>query len=128
LNQPARDGKFEFVVTGMDCSKTKIGDQYLNQTAQGKYCLVSLKVTNIGNEAQAFFGANQTALDAQGRKFEPDSAAVLYLKDSKSLFEKINPGNSVNGTIAFDIPKDAAIVEVELHDSVFSGGVKVRVA
>lgn len=128
LNQPVRDGKLEFVITGVDCSKTKIGDQYLNQTAQGKYCLVAMKVTNISNEPQTFFGSVQTTTDAQGRKFEPDSAAAFYLKDSKSLFEKINPGNSVTGTVVFDIPKDATLVEMELHDGAFSGGVKVKLA
>lgn len=127
LNEPVRDGDFEFVVTKVDCSKTKIGDQYLNQTAQGKYCLVSMKVTNIGKEAHAFLGGNQKALDGAGRIFEPDAAAMLYLKDAKSLFEKINPGNSVNGTIAFDVPKDVNLVELKLHDSMFSGGVTVKV-
>jgi len=112
----------------VDCAKTKIGDQYLSQTAQGKYCLVTVKVTNISSEPQTFFGSNQKAMDAQGRKFEPDSAAAIYLKDSKSLLENINPGNSVSGTIVFDVPKDATLVELELHDSAFSGGVKVKVA
>ncbi len=95
-------------------SRGLIGEKYL--------------LTNISNEPQTFFGSVQTTTDAQGRKFEPDSAAAFYLKDSKSLFEKINPGNSVTGTVVFDIPKDATLVEMELHDGAFSGGVKVKLA
>ena len=52
----------------------------------------------------------------------------MYLKDSKSFREDINPGNTVNGTSVFDIPKTSQITQLQLHDSMFSGGVKVRVA
>jgi Domain of unknown function (DUF4352) len=52
----------------------------------------------------------------------------MYLEgDSHAFLEDINPGNSVNGIIVFDIPKDATIVKLELHDSAFSGGVVVNV-
>ncbi|HEY3503108.1 MAG TPA: DUF4352 domain-containing protein [Actinocatenispora sp.] len=37
----------------------------------------------------------------------------------------INPGNTVTGDIAFDLPKTASIARFELHDSAFSSGVSV---
>src|SRR3954451_23834819 len=63
LNQAARDGKFEFTVTGQDCSKNTIGEAPLSKTAQGTFCLVSVTVKNIGNEAQLLDASSQKALD-----------------------------------------------------------------
>jgi hypothetical protein len=60
--------------------------------------------------------------------YEADTSAAIYLdEESNAFLEEINPGNSVNGVILFDIPKDAQIVKLELHDSAFSGGVTVNV-
>ena len=127
IGQPARDGKFEFVVSKMDCGISKIGDQYLNRTAQGQFCKVSVTVKNIGNEPKMFTDSNQYAFNAAGQKYEADSAAAIYLgQDNKSFLENINPGNGVNGVVLFDIPKDGKIVKLELHDSALSGGVTVN--
>jgi hypothetical protein len=40
-------------------------------------------------------------------------------------YEEINPGNNVSGEIVFDVPQRRQMVEAELHDSAFSGGVLV---
>jgi hypothetical protein len=128
LNQPARDGKFEFTVKKVDCGKTSIGSQYLNKKAQGQFCLVSVTVKNIGKEPQSLFGDNQYLFDSQNRKFSADTEAAIYLEDSKSLYEEINPGNSLNGVIIYDIPKGASPKKIVLHDSAYSGGVTVNLA
>lgn len=63
LNETARDGKFEFVVKKVECGTTTIGtNEYLKKNAQGKFCLMTINVKNIGNEAQGFFGSNQSYL------------------------------------------------------------------
>ncbi len=60
--------------------------------------------------------------NAAGQKYEADGAAGIHLEeDSRAFLEDINPGNSVNGIVVFDIPKDGQIVKLELHDSAFSG-------
>jgi hypothetical protein len=128
LNQPARDGKFEFTVTKLECGIDQIGDTLLNKKAQGQFCKVHVTVKNIGNEARTFDASNQYAYNAAGQKYDADGAAGLYLgDDGKAFLEQINPGNSVNGIVVFDVPKDAKIAKVELHDSGFSGGVVVNV-
>jgi len=128
LNQPARDGKFEFTVKGIECGKSRVGNATFGKDAQGQYCFVSLKVTNIGKEPQTMFADNQKLFDAQDREFSADGEAQIYSEDSKTLFEEINPGNSIEGFIIYDIPKDATAVKVELHDSAFSGGVVVKLS
>jgi len=128
LNETARDGKFEFVVKGVECGKATIGtNQYLTKNAQGQFCLMTVSVKNIGNEAQGFFGSNQKLLNANSQQYAADDTAGAYLDQNYStLFSNINPGNSVEGVIVFDIPKDQTPVSAELHDSSFSSGVKVN--
>lgn len=128
LNEAARDGKFEFIVKGVECGKTTIGaNQYLTKNAQGQFCLMTVNVKNIGNEAQGFFGSNQKLLNAENQQYAADDAAGVYVDQNYStLFSNINPGNSVEGVIVFDIPKDQTPVSAELHDSAFSSGVKVH--
>jgi hypothetical protein len=127
IGEQARDGKFEFVVSRVRCGVQRIGDQYLNKTAQGQFCLISVGVRNIGNEQRTFEQSSQYLFDTTGRRFETGDAG-LYLEDSKSFLEEINPGNGVNGTLVYDVPKGFKPAKVELHDSAFSGGVEVTLS
>lgn len=128
LNEPARDGKFEFVVKGVECGKTTIGtNEYLTKKAQGQFCLMTVNIKNIGNEAQGFFGSDQKLLNAQSQQFAADDVAGAYLDQNyTTLFSNINPGNSVEGVIVFDVPADTQITQAQLHDSALSNGVKVN--
>lgn len=127
IGETARDGKFEFVVKNIECGRTTIGaNQYLTKNAQGQFCLLTVSVKNVGNEAQGLFGSNQKLLNANNQQYAADDAAAGYLDQNyTTLFSNINPGNSVEGMIVFDIPKDQTAVTAELHDSAFSSGVKV---
>lgn len=128
IGQPAKDGKFEFTVSGIECGKASVGtNQYLTKQAQGQFCLLSIAVTNTGDEAQTFDSSNVFLFDASNAKFSADSGASLYANPEGSTFlTQINPGNSVNGVVVFDLPKDKTPTTAELHDSLFSGGVKVN--
>jgi hypothetical protein len=88
---------------------------------------VALTVENIGDEPQSMFADNQYAFDAKNRKFSANSMASIADESSQVLWEEINPGNSVKGNVYFDIPKGAFLSKLELHDSMFSGGVSVNV-
>jgi hypothetical protein len=128
IGTKVRDGKFEFLVSSVKCGIAKVGtSEYLQKKAQGQFCAVTLKVTNIGDEPQSMFASNQYAYDAKGRKLSADSEASIYDDSSQVLWEEINPGNSVKGKVYFDIPKGAKITKLELHDSAFSGGVDLKV-
>jgi hypothetical protein len=124
IGDRVRDGKFQFTVTKVT-GGTSVGDSFLGTKAQGRFVFVHLTVENIGDEAQTLYGDAQTLYDAKGRKFESDSEAAIYLQNSNSLWEEINPGNKVKGIVVFDLPKSARAAKLELHDSAFSGGVDV---
>ena len=125
LGAPVRDGKFEFTVTKIKPGVRQVGDTGFGVKAQGQFVLVSVTVENIGDEPQALFGDSQKLFDAAGREYSADSEAAIYLEDSNSLWEEINPGNKVDGVIVFDVPKGTDPTRLELHDSLFSGGVEV---
>jgi hypothetical protein len=122
-----RDGKFEFTVSGVNCSKNVIGTPPVSKTAQGVFCMVAVKVANVGNEAQTFDASSQKAHDASNREYSADSSAAIYLGDAgKSFLEQPNPGSAVNGQLVYDVPKGTKLAQIELHDSPFSGGVEVN--
>lgn len=127
IGDPARDGKFEFVVSGAECGVEEIGDEFLNETAQGQFCLVTMTVTNIGDEAQLFDAGSQKGVTNTGATVDADSTASLYANDGGvSFLEEINPGNSIRDVVVvYDIAPDQTLDAVELYDSIFSGGVTV---
>lgn len=128
VGETARDGKFEFVVKSIKCGEPSVtaAGGYLSKTAQGQYCLVDISVKNIGDKQQLFMESDQKLLNASNVEYSADSVATLYNSNNSDVFvNEINPGNTVEGTIVYDIPKDQTPVTAELHDSSFSNGVKV---
>lgn len=125
VGTPVRDGNFEFTVTKVQRGVASVGDKVLGEKAQGQFVLVHVTVANIGTESQLLTDSAQTLFDAKGRKFSADTTAAIYIKDNDVFLNEINPGNTVQGVLVFDMPKDAAPASIELHDSAFSGGVSV---
>lgn len=125
IGTPVVDGVFTFTVNDMECGITTVGKEYLNITPQGQYCRFSITVTNTGNGPNHMFAANQKAFDGSGREFAEDSKPGMYDGSGNIWMTEINPGNSVTGNIYFDIPADAVLTRLELHDSAFSSGVFV---
>jgi hypothetical protein len=129
IGDPARDGKFEFVVKSVTCGKTRVGNEVVGEDAQGVFCEVAVTVKNIGDEAQMFDGSSQKAFDAKGTRYSNDGTAELWANEGTSTFlEEINPGNQVAGRLIFDVPKGTKLTKVELHDSAFSGGVTINLS
>lgn len=127
LNTPVRDGKFEFVVTGVEKGLSSVGDNpYLTEQAQGQFVVVTITVMNTSDQPYGFTPSVQKLTDAQGRTFEPNTSAQIALGGSDiAVWDNINPGNTVTAKVVYDMPKDAVPTAIELHDSPFSGGVKV---
>ena len=129
IGDPVRDGKFEFTVTKLKCGVAKVGGDFLEEKAQGQFCLVTVKVKNIAKEPQYFSDSDQKGYAPDGTEFSTDSeAGISANKDASTIFTEINPGNQVTGVLVFDIPKKAKLAKLELHDSAFSGGVEVALS
>jgi len=130
IGDPARDGKFEFVVSGVECGADEVGGEFLSETAQGQFCLVTMSVTNIGDESQLFDAGSQKGVTNTGATVDADSTASLYAnEESESFLESINPGNSIQDVVVvYDIAPDQTLEAVELYDSLFSNGVTVALS
>lgn len=127
VGQPVRDGKFEFIVNGVKCGIPSVGSDIVGKRAQGEFCIVNVTVTNIGNEAQGFFGDNAKITNAGGQEFSADTSAAIYMSEnSDAMYAEINPGNTITTDVVFDVPVGTDIDKLELHDSLFSGGIKVQ--
>ncbi|MFG3410294.1 DUF4352 domain-containing protein [Streptomyces sp. NPDC048142] len=128
IGDPVRDGKFEFTVTRLQPGLPRIGSTDFGSEAQGQFILVHMTVKNIGSESQTFNGSDQKLFDAKDREYSADSGAAIYLDESESFLNSINPGNSVAGIVVFDVPKDVTPVKLEVHDSIFSGGATINLS
>lgn len=113
-------GDWAFTVTKFKCGSTKVGSEYLNKSAQGQFCKMSIKVKNNGQKQETLNDSNQKLFDADDREFSSDSEASLYADSDSALFlEGVNPGNTAKGVIIFDVPDDAKIVRAELVGGLF---------
>ena len=126
MGSRVRDGKFEFVVSKVDCSRTSFGIEHLKRTAKGHYCVVSLSVRNIADKPKYFLGFAQKAQDANGTSYRYDEIAGVYAnRNTHTFLEKVDPGERVTGRLVFDVPAGVELATLELHDSPLSGGVTV---
>lgn len=123
-----RDGKFEFRVIGTTraAEAGDLSNPYMIAKAQGEFIIVTLSVQNIGEEPQSYFGSNQKLIDTSGREYGVDSEANMWMNEEGAIMSDINPGNSIRVKAAFDVPPGTQPAELELHDSMFSGGASVR--
>jgi hypothetical protein len=123
VGQPVRDGNFEFVVTGIDRGRVVADPEFpdLQKTAAGEFVFVNMKVTNVGTEPQTFFASFNTLSDGS-TEFKSDDEAWIYLGNTLA---DLNPGDSIDTAVVFDVPVGTDPESIELHDGPFSEGVTV---
>jgi hypothetical protein len=125
IGAAVRDGNLEFVVTGIRCGVPEVGSGLLTRTAKGQYCLADVRVRNVKDSTRILFESYEKLVDSAGDKHSAAiSMRVIY--PNQTLWDKIAPGEQVRGTMVFDIPSGTRAERLELHDSIASGGVTVR--
>ncbi|MEU4237649.1 DUF4352 domain-containing protein [Actinoplanes sp. NPDC026619] len=120
----ARDGTFEFVVSGVKCGTKTVGTGTAAVTAQGVYCLVGVQVTNRGGGTQHLDGAAQKLYDAGGTQYVGDSGADRQA-NAEAWSGPIAPGATLTGRLVFDVLEATKPTEIELHETLLSPGVRV---
>lgn len=126
IGQPVADGKFTFTVLGVrDDGTNVLGDNpYLQSQAQGRYVFVDLVVANTGSRAQTYFPDNQKLVDERGRTYENDQTAWMNL--DQPILAEVNPGNSIQTTLVYDMSAGSVPATLQVHDSLFSGGADIN--
>ncbi|MCS4276586.1 hypothetical protein M2390_001768 [Mycetocola sp. BIGb0189] len=126
IGEAVTAGSMEFTVTGVEEAGTTVGGQYLSATAQGRFVRVALSVKNVGDKPETFLVNFLKIEDAQGRSFNADSSATIYDTSSADTWiSEINPGNSVTGSVIFDLPADAELKTLSVSNSVWGGAKKI---
>ncbi len=126
LGMPVRDGNIQFVVSSVRCGVPEVGSGLVKRTASGQFCLADVRATNVKRDARTLYEPFQKLVDSAGRKHSPDITMRVVFRD-QTIWDKIQPGEQVRGTMVFDIPKNVSATALELHDGIASGGVTVRV-
>lgn len=105
VGQPIRVGDVEYTVNS-HTTTDKVGNEYLNKTANGVYLIVNVTVKNLGDDALTVTD-NFFKLIKDDKEYESDSTAGIYANnDSKFFLDKVNPEGSVTGNIVFDVTKE----------------------
>lgn len=120
-------GNFTFTVNAIECGIPSVGNSTFGVEAQGEFCKITMTVENTGNEADYFSASNQIVKDAQGREFEADTSAMIYLEEGDEVWlgSDINPGNSADVAILYDMPVGVAPETITVVDGFFGTGKEV---
>jgi hypothetical protein len=108
-----------FTVTAVEDGKRPWVGRLLSAQARVQFVLVYVTVHNDGDSPRSFAEEYQYLIDGDGRKYEG------YIADRGDLLADINPGNTVEGVLVFDIASDAVPAWIERRGSPSSGGVTV---
>lgn len=118
----AVDGPLSFTVHGIEVGSTVVmSDAPVEKDAVGEYNVVHMTVTNNGTDPTAFIAQYQK-LNANGQVYSVDDQATAYLEGT---FADLQPGQSADVSIAFDVPPGTEAESVELHTDPTTPGVVV---
>ncbi len=105
---------------------TESRDQFVGSEPvlpRGAFVIVSLEVTNTGNQPLDFPWRDLRLADGEGRLFSPsDDATITYhvYELDTSTSDELQPGLTYAFPIVFDIPPDAENLLLTSSDRVFS--------
>lgn len=128
LGDPVQDGKFEFVVRELTCGLDKLEWTLFSRQADGQFCIADVSVTNMHDDRAVLPGAGQYVYTTDDVRVRSSSEANFVANHGQLDVWLIGGGDSLTVKLVFDIPADATIATIELHDSLLSGGVTVTVA
>jgi hypothetical protein len=128
MDQPVRDGAFQFTADQVQCGVSAIGTPDDYQTPTGQFCVVTLTIKNVGTDPAIFADAIQKAYGPGGVWFGSDSEAAFYANpDPNIFFNDINPGNKVQALVVYDIPTDDHILRLEVHENPTTRGAIIKI-
>jgi hypothetical protein len=119
---PVLDGNFLFIVTDVSTPANGLSAP----RPRGQWVIATITVRNIDEEPQGFLACNQKLLDSAGHTYAADTAAAVAMNNGSMQID-MNPGANITLNVPFDVPPGTQPTAIELHDSVFSGGARVRV-
>jgi TM2 domain-containing membrane protein YozV len=113
----------QLTVTNVDQGKTHVGDRDFGEDAQGEFVIVSIEAMNKGSEPVSVTEDDFVLKGADGNSYTVSDDAIW--DDDAIIYEDVNPGNTLKGTITFDVPKGTEIASLEMTPGWFGETVSV---
>ncbi len=115
-----KDGA-QYTLTAFTCGIPQVGTEPFNSKAQGEYCQADLTLNNTGKKSVSFNASDVKAF-AGDVEYEVDSSASLYAEEGNAFLEDVNPGNTLQSKVFFDIPSGTRLERMEVGGGLFSEG------
>ena len=107
IGKPIQIGYFIYTVQSISFRKT-VGNEYVEETADGIYMLINLSIKNISDETRTLDGSLFAVTDQNGTKYEfsTNASTALELSGKKTLFLKeCQPNITTKGVLIFEVPE-----------------------
>jgi hypothetical protein len=119
----ARSGNFAYVVHRVEVTDVLANPEFpeRNVTAEGRFVVVKMTVTNVTGARQTFHSSFNTVSDGS-TEYRVDEATWPFVGEAA---KDVAPGASTDVAIVFDVPKGAELRSIVLRDGPLSEGVSV---
>jgi len=107
IGKPIEIGHFVYTIESILFRKS-VGNELVEETADGIYMLVNLSIKNISNETRTLDGSLFTATDKKGTKYDYsiNASTALEMSGAKTLFLKeCHPNITTKGVLVFEVPQ-----------------------
>jgi len=92
-----------YVITGANRTD-QVGGEF-GVSADQEFLVISLEVTNTGDNATRLTSDVFTLVDSEGQTYATDSQAMTFI-DEALVLRRPSPGVSIKGVVIFDIPSE----------------------
>ena len=124
MGTPVRDGGLQFIVNGVRLGPS-ISSEHTRYKAHGRYVVVGLSVTNVGDQPETYMAIDQKLI-VDGKQYDYAPEATILLDTNAT--SQINPGIGISVLIAYDVPAGTRPGSIELHGAAGTPGVDVDLA
>jgi Domain of unknown function (DUF4352) len=124
MGTPVRDGGLEFIVNGVRLGPS-ISSDHTRYQAHGRYVVVGLSVTNVGDQPETYTAIDQKLI-VDGKQYDYAAEPTILLNTNAT--SQINPSMGIKALIAYDVPAGTRPGSIELHGKPGTPGVDVDLA
>lgn len=121
IGSKVADGDMAIQVKSVKCGLKTIGSGFTKSTAMGQFCVVTFSLSAAKKKPVNFFSSSQIGITKLGYEVE----ATTSLDDKYPMMLDVNPGNMAVTSVVYDIGKKDSLKYIEIHDSMFSGGILI---
>jgi RNA polymerase subunit RPABC4/transcription elongation factor Spt4 len=128
VGDTVNDGDLAFTVQSVSTSQS-IGNSFTQQTAQGEFYILSVKIQNNGKDTKTINASDFNVVDNQGRKYDYSTDGQTAMEETSGatdfFLQQIQPSLSVTGKIVFDVPPTATGLKLMAQGDIFSNPVSI---